>query len=231
MEVFKVSRDIAQLIILQRIELASPFLKRLRKLFGRYIFSNFLSKYFINISEIGHKYYLLMKNEYEVIQNFLKPGQNILSIGAGIGGLELLISKKKLNTKVSFIEKNYISKKIIYGWDDNNLEAYNNLNLLEKFLLKNNMEAKSFQIFDFDKDKFPKEKFDLIISIYSLDFHYNFELYRKYFQQVTNDETIIIFDTIRPEYFKNIFQEVNIIKTDDNTLHKSKRIACRCFIK
>ena len=231
MEVFKVSRDIAQLIILQRIELASPFLKRLRKLFGRYIFSNFFSKYFINISEIGHKYYLLMKNEYEVIQNFLKPGQNILSVGSGIGGLELLVSKKNLNTKVSFIEKNYISKKIIYGWDDNNLEAYNNLNLLEKFLLKNNMEAKSFQIFDFDKDKLPKEKFDLIISIYSLDFHYNFELYRKYFQQVTNDETIIIFDTIRPEYFKNIFQEVNIIKTDDNTLHKSKRIACRCFIK
>ena len=37
MEVFKVNREIAQLIILQRIELASPFLKRLRKLFGRYI--------------------------------------------------------------------------------------------------------------------------------------------------------------------------------------------------
>ena len=231
MEVFKVNREIAQLIILQRIELASPFLKRLRKLFGRYIFSNFFSKYFINISEIGHKYYLLMKNEYEVIQNFLKPGQNILSVGSGIGGLELLVSKKNLNTKVSFVEKNYISKKIIYGWDDSNLEAYNNLNLLEEFLLKNNMEPKSFQIFDFDKDKLPKEKFDLIISIYSLDFHYNFELYRKYFQEVSNNETIIIFDTIRPEYFKNIFHEVSIIKIDNNTIHKSKRIACRHFIK
>ena len=231
MEVFKVNRKIAQLIILQRIELASPFLKRLRKLFGRYIFSNFFSKYFINISEIGHKYYLLMKNEYEVIQNFLKPGQNILSVGSGIGGLELLVSKKNLNTKVSFVEKNYISKKIIYGWDDSNLEAYNNLNLLEEFLLKNNMEPKSFQIFDFDKDELPKEKFDLIISIYSLDFHYNFELYRKYFQEASNNETIIIFDTIRPEYFKNIFHEVSIIKIDDNTIHKSKRIACRHFIK
>ena len=231
MEVFKVNRKIAQLIILQRIELASPFLKRLRKLFGRYIFSNFFLKYFTNISEIGHKYYSLMKNEYEVIQNFLKPGQNILSVGSGIGGLELLVSKKNLNTKVSFVEKNYISKKIIYGWDDSNLEAYNNLNLLEEFLLKNNMEPKSFQIFDFDKDKLPEEKFDLIISIYSLDFHYNFELYRKYFQEVSNNETIIIFDTIRPEYFKNIFHEVNIIKIDDNTLHKSKRIACRHFIK
>ena len=231
MEVFKVNRDIARLIILQRIELASPFLKRLRKLFGRYIFSNFFSKYFINISEIEHKYYLLMKNEYEVIQNFLKPGQNILSVGSGIGGLELLVSKKNLNTKVSFVEKNYISKKIIYGWDDSNLEAYNNLNLLEEFLLKNNMEPKSFQIFDFDKDELPKEKFDLIISIYSLDFHYNFELYRKYFQEASNNETIIIFDTIRPEYFKNIFHEVSIIKIDNNTIHKSKRIACRHFIK
>ena len=229
MEVFKVNRKIAQLIILQRIELASPFLKRLRKLFGRYIFSNFFSKYFINISEIGHKYYLLMKNEYEVIQNFLKPGQNILSVGSGIGGLELLVSKKNLNTKVSFVEKNYISKKIIYGWDDSNLEAYNNLNLLEEFLLKNNMEPKSFQIFDFDKDELPKEKFDLIISIYSLDFHYNFELYRKYFQEASNNETIIIFDTIRPEYFKTIFDEINVIKSDENTLHKSKRIACRLF--
>ena len=114
MEVFKVNRKIAQLIILQRIELASPFLKRLRKLFGRYIFSNFFLKYFTNISTIGNKYYLLMKNEYEVIQNFLKPGQNILSVGSGIGGLELLVSKKNLNTKVSFVEKNYISKKIIY---------------------------------------------------------------------------------------------------------------------
>ena len=231
MEVFKVNREIAQLIILQRIELASPFLKRLRKLFGRYIFSNFFSKYFINISEIGHKYYLLMKNEYEVIQNFLKPGQNILSVGSGIGGLELLVSKKNPNTKVSFIEKNYISKKIIYGWDNSNSEAYNNLNLLEKFLLKNNMEPKSFQIFDFDKDKLPKKNFNLIISIYSLDFHYNFELYRKYFQEVSNNETIIIFDTIRPEYFKNIFHEVSIIKIDNNTIHKSKRIACRHFIK
>ena len=230
MEVFKVSRNIAHLIILQRIELASPFLTRARRLFGRYLFSSFFSKYFINISEIGHKYYLLMQNEYKFIENFLKSGQNILSVGSGVGGLELLVSKKQSNTKVSFIEKNYISKKVKYGWDYKNLEAYNDLNLLKEFLLINHMEPKSFKIFDFDKDELPKEKFDLIISLYSLDFHYNFELYSKYFKQVSNNETIIIFDTIRPEFFKKIFEEVNIIKTDNNTLHKSKRIACRHFI-
>tara|TARA_Y100001958_G_C21181635_1_gene511379 strand:- start:574 stop:1269 length:696 start_codon:yes stop_codon:yes gene_type:complete len=227
MEAFRVNRDIAHLIILQRIELSGLFLRKLRKLFGRHIYSNFLSKYLINISEIGKKYYKLMQNEYTNIQNYLNPGQNILSVGSGIGGLEILILKNNLNTKVSFVEKNYISKKIVYGWDKNNKEAYNSLNLLDEFLTNNNVKKKMFQIFNFDKDELPKEKFDLIISLYSLDFHYDFELYRKYFQQVSNEETVIIFDTIRPEYFEKVFKEVKIIKTDENTVHKSKRIACK----
>ena len=230
MDAFKLNRDIAQLVILQRIELAGPFLKRLRKLFGRRLFSNFFSKYLVNASNIASKYYLLMKNEYKFIENYLSPGQNILSVGSGVGGLELLISKKISNTKISFIEKNYISKKIKYGWDDSNMEAYNSLNLLEKFLLINNIEEKSFRIYDFDKDKLPNEEFDLIISLYSLDFHYNFDLYKSYFKQISNDKTIIIFDTIRPNYFKNIFKEVNILKNDEDTIHKSKRIACRFLI-
>ena len=227
MEVFRVNRNIAHLIVLQRIELAGLFLKKLRKLFGRYIYSNFISKYFININKVGEKYYKLMQNEYKKIHNYLKPGQNILSVGAGIGGLEILILQNNLNTKVSFVEKNYISKKIVYGWDKNNNEAYNSLNLLNKFLVDNNIKKETFQIFDFDEDELPKEKFDVIISLYSLDFHYDFELYRKYFQQVSTQETVIIFDTIRPEYFEKIFKEVKIIQTDKNTVHKSKRIACK----
>ncbi len=227
MEVFRVNRNIAHLIVLQRIELAGLFLKKLRKLFGRYIYSNFISKYFININKVGEKYYKLMQNEHRIIQNYLKPGQNILSVGAGVGGLEILILQNNLNTKVSFVEKNYISKKIVYGWDKNNNEAYNSLNLMDKFLFDNNIKKETFQIFDFDEDELPKEKFDVIISLYSLDFHYDFELYRKYFQQVSTQETVIIFDTIRPEYFEKIFKEVKIIQTDKNTVHKSKRIACK----
>ena len=42
-------------------------------------------------------------------------------------------------------------------------------------------------------------------------------------------ETIIIFDTIRAEHFKNVFQNVDIIKEDNNTVHKSKRIVCKKF--
>jgi len=231
METFKFSRDIAQLAILQRIELSGSVLKKIRKLFGRYLFTNFFSKYLISVPIISDKYYNLMNKEYLLIEKFLKPNQDILSIGSGIGGLEILIKKRIKNNKISFIEKNYISKKIKYGWDDKNKEGYNSLYLLEKFLIKNGIEKNSFDIYDFDEGNFPDKKFDLILSIYSLDYHYNFEIYFDYFKQVSNDSTIIIFDTIRPEYFKNIFREVSVIKEDNDTLHKSKRIACRILLR
>ena len=229
MDVFRLNRDIAQLAVLQRIELADINLKRIRKLFGRYMFSNFFSKYFINVSTIGRNYYKLMRDEFETIQKYLNPGQNILSVGSGIGGLELIIAKEISNIKLNFVEKNYISKKIKYGWDDSNSEAYNSLHLLEKFLTLNSINKEIYKIFDFDKDVLPIKEFDIIISLYSLDFHYNFDLYKNYFKKNSNDKTLIIFDTIRPEYFKTIFDEINVIKSDENTLHKSKRIACRLF--
>ena len=71
----------------------------------------------------------------------------------------------------------------------------------------------------------------MITSLYSLDFHYNFEIYQNYLSKVSDDNTIIIFDTIRADYFKNLFEYVEIVKIDSNTLHKSKRIACRIFKK
>ena len=48
MEDLKLTRDMAQLAILQRIELANKLLMRARKLFGRYLFSKIFSRYFIN---------------------------------------------------------------------------------------------------------------------------------------------------------------------------------------
>ena len=68
-----------------------------------------------------------------------------------------------------------------------------------------------------------------ILVVSSLDYHYDFQIYSNYLKKVMNKETILIFDTIRPEYFKNIFEHVEIIKEDFKTVHKSKRIACKIF--
>ena len=172
-----------------------------------------------------------MLNEFLTIEKFINNNDNhFLSIGGGIGGLELIINQKFENKNYSFIERNYISKKVKYGWGGMiNDEAYNDLNLQKIFLIMNNMSEEQINIYDYDKDSLPEKKFDVIISLLSLDYHYDFYLYIDYLKKVSKPTTKIIFDTIRSEYFKDIFKNVEIIKTDSNTVHKSKRLICSQF--
>ena len=232
MKSFFLPNNAARLIVLQRIELLSPLLIKVRKIFGRYVFSNLITKYFLNPDLIGKKYHEVMLNEFLTIEKFINSNDNyFLSIGGGIGGLEILINKKFLNKNYYFIERNYISKKVKYGWGGmSNNEAYNDLNLQKTFLKMNNMLEEQINIFDYDKGNLPEKKFDIIISLLSLDYHYDFNLYIDYLKKVSKTDTKIIFDTIRADYFKKIFKNVDIIRTDENTVHKSKRIICSQFL-
>ena len=228
---FYLDKKEARLIILQRIELSNIFLRRIRKLLGRYLFTNFISKFFLNPKTLGKLYFNDMKNEYECIKNYIDPeNKNILSIGGGLGGLEIILNNNFDVKNFSFIERNFVSKKVRYGWDINNNEAYNDLNLLNNFLVKNGLYQSKFSIFDYDKDELPNKKFDLVISLFSLDYHYNFDVYLDYLKKNTHKDTKIIFDTIRVDYFKSIFKEVILINSRTNTVHSSKRIICSNFI-
>ena len=228
---FQLNKKEARLIILQRIELLSNFLKSVRKFFGRYFFTNFISKYFLSTKNVGKVYFEDMYQEFASINSAIDPqNKNLLSIGGGLGGLELVINKKFNVKSFTFIERNYVSKKIKYGWDNKNNEAYNDIGIQKNFLTKNGMESSKFKIFDYDNDQLPKDKFDIIISLFSLDYHYDFTIYLEYLKNNTHKESKIIFDTIRPDYFKNIFNEVIILKDRTKTIHGSKRIMCSNFI-
>ena len=224
------SRAIARLVLLQRIELKKSRLKKIRKLFGRYIFTNFVSKFLIFPSEINLNYYSIMNEEYEKLKKIAEfSNKKILSIGSGMCGLELIINSKSNNTYFTIIEKDYVSKKVIYGWDEDNKEGYNNLDLLKTFLEDNGMLS-NFEICNFDTDNLPIKKFDYIISLYSMDYHYNFDIYSEYIKKVSSEETKIIFDTIRPDYFKKIFHNVDVLSIDEKEIHNSKRIICNKFV-
>ena len=228
-EKFLLPKKAARIVVLQRIELASLFVKKLRKLFGRYIFSNFITKFFLDTEDIASKYYKTMSNEFLSIKKYINKNDNLLlSIGGGIGGLEVIINKNFKNKTFYFIERNYISKKVKYGWGND--EAYNNFNLQKSFLKINDMNEKDFYLVDFDNDKLPLIKFDIITSLFSLDYHYDFHLYIEYLKKVSKPNTKIIFDTIRAEYFKKLFKNVEIINLDVDTVHRSKRIVCSNFI-
>ena len=235
MDRFKVNNKSSQLIVLQRIEIAGFFIKKLRKSLGRYFFTNFISKFFLSKSNVGKRYYEVMLKEFLLISKEIECPvfKNFLSIGSGLGGLEVLINNKIGPKKFFFIERNFISKKVCYGWGGKtNSEAYNNILEQKNFLLENNIDNKNINIFDFDKDKdkFPKLKFDVIISLLSMDYHYDFSLYEKYLKNVSTENTKIIFDTIRPDYFKKVFKKIKILDKKSDTVHKSKRLLCSGFI-
>ena len=229
MEDLKFTRDMAQLAVLQRIELADKSLMKVRKLFGRYLFSKLFSKYLINEKKVFKNYLKIISNEYQNIEKYLNDGQKILSIGGGIGGLEALILKKFPKTKIDLIEKNYISDKIRYGWDNKNQEGYNNLLLTENFFNLNGIDNTQYDIYDYDKKNFPNKSYNLIISLYSLDYHYDFNIYFNYLKSVSNENTKIIFDTIRPDFFYKVFENLSVVKRNELTVHKSKRIVCIKF--
>ena len=228
---FDVNNKEARLIVLQRIELCSNFLNKIRKFFGRYIFSNFVTKFFLNSKTIGKSYYDRMSEEFKTLENHIDhKDKNLLSIGSGMGGLEVILNNNCEVNFFDFIERNFVSKKVVYGWSDNNSEAYNNLNLQTEFLVKNGLPEEKFKVFDFDKDTLPSKKFDVVISLYSLDYHYDFNQYANYLKENTHKESKIIFDTVRPDFFKSVFKDVIILNETTKRMHSSKRLLCKNFL-
>ena len=67
------------------------------------------------------------------------------------------------------------------------------------------------------------------MPLYSLDYHYDFNIYSNYLRSVSNESTKIIFDTIRPDFFNKLFENLSVVKKNELTVHKSKRIVCINF--
>ena len=172
-----------------------------------------------------------MSEEFKTFENHIDHNdKNILSIGGGMGGLEVILNNNCEVIFFDFIERNFVSKKVVYGWSNNNSEAYNNLNLQTEFLVKNGLPKEKFKVFDFDKDILPSKKFDVVISLYSLDYHYDFNQYATYLKENTHKESKIIFDTVRPDFFKSVFKDVIILSETTKRVHSSKRLLCKNFL-
>jgi hypothetical protein len=92
------------------------------------------------------------------------------------------------------------------------------------------LPKEKFKVFDFDKDTLPSKKFDVVISLYSLDYHYDFNQYEVHLKENTHKESKIIFDTVRPDFFKSVFKEVVILSETTKRVHSPKRLLCKKFL-
>jgi hypothetical protein len=229
---FFLDKKMLPMILFQRNELLNSFQKRVRRVLGRILFTNLFVYLGNSQAIIEKKYFLICKKEFSRLKNYFpRPFKNILSIGCGIGGLEYFFSHIKSIIKIDLIDRNFVSRKVIYGFDLTNREAYNNLDYTRKFLLSNGISNKKFEIFNYDKDKLPTKKYDLIISLLSLDFHYPFSIYKNYIKKISNLRTVLILDTNRPNYFKSMYKKVKIIKKVTNNIHPYYRIICQQIIE
>ena len=75
---FNIDKAMCRLIMFQRNEILTNFQKKVRKLFGRYLFTQFFS-YFNNLNYVSSRYYEISHKEYDEIKSHIKNDNFSLS--------------------------------------------------------------------------------------------------------------------------------------------------------
>ncbi len=218
--------------LLQRNNYLSPFQKKIRKLFGRFLFTNFFIFFFNSTSRINSKLDKESKIEFNELINFL-PSKiyNVVDIGSGLGIINIFLEKHFTN-KINFtlIDKNRIEKKVTYGFC-NEGEFYNNFSLTADFLKNHGINMNQIKLIDSDDINIINNKFDLVISLLSMGYHYPINQYLSFLKKNTHKNTIFIFDvSFENEEINKIsqlFKIVEIVKKSKEVRHNYVRVCCR----
>ena len=227
----KINKRHQKLLLLQRIDLISEKQRTIRKKFGRFLFTNFFVNFFISQKEIENKINDDFLKEFNSIKSYLpKSSKNILDIGCGLGVINIYLndyySKKSYFT---LIDKNYVDKKVAYGFN-NNSESYNKLEITKDILILNGFKIEQLQLIDADENFVLNNKYELIISLFSMGYHYPIENYIDIIKKISTKSTKVIFD-LSMEYnelnkVKKYFNKVVIIKNDDEVKQNYLRLLC-----
>ena len=231
----KLNKDHKKYILLQRNEYMSSFQKKIRKSLGRYLFTNIFINFFNSSNIIEEKLNIGFKDEFKSIEKFIpKNANNILDIGCGLGIINVFLNEfylKKPN--FTLIDKDYVEKTIFYGFNKQG-EGYNNLKITENFLLTNNLEQKQLEILNANSNFRLNKKYDLVISLFSMGYHYPIDIYLDKLKKCTTKNTIIIFDLALEynslEKIKKNFETIKIIKEDANVKQNYIRLCCQGII-
>ena len=227
----KINKKHQKLLLLQRIDLISDKQRTIRKKFGRFLFTNFFVNFFISKKEIEEKINEEFLKEFNSIKSYLpKSSKNILDIGCGLGAINIYLNDYYSNKSYfTLIDKNYVDKKVAYGFN-NNSESYNKLETTKDFLILNGFKTKQLKLINADENFVINNKYELIISLFSMGYHYPIENYIDIIKKNSRKSTKVIFD-LSMEYnelnkVKNFFNKVVIIKSDNKVKQNYLRLLC-----
>ena len=220
-----------KLLLLQRNEFLSPIQKKIRKLFGRLLFTKFFIHFFQyqNLDDlVGNA----IENEFDNIKKYIpKDIENVMDIGCGLGLINIFINENLKNIKkFHLLDKNKIDSKIKYGFSKN-YESYNQLLLTKKILINNGVPKEKINLIDVNEHfSFKEKSVDLVISLVSMGYHYPISEYASLLKKISTNQTIFIFD-LATEYqdlniLNHYFKYYEIIEKTDSK-HPRYRVLCK----
>ena len=197
-----------------------PFLKQLFSWYSRQVEPS------IRYQSIIEDYTTIMKQEFATVRPHLPTTiKNILGIGPGVAGLEILFSQHYSTMQANaptliLIDKSKIDP-IQYGFHET-AAAYNSLALAKSILTDNGQPAKKTYVYEAEATHECMAKFegqvDLITSLIAWGFHFPVDTYLAFAQKILKKEGQLIID-VRKEtnglaQLKNAFKTVQIIHED-----------------
>jgi len=171
-----------------------------------------------------------LKKEIDEFERFFfsENINNLVSIGPGNGLVELLLIKKYLIKKILLIDIE-ISETHDYGFRENS-SGYAELDETKKFFINNQIDKGSISLCNPNLRAIPNFSFDMLISTYSMGFHYPCNPYFEFIMNNSNKGSIIILDIKRGvsdkglEMIKESFELVSTINYKISDRIKLKKI-------
>lgn len=124
---------------------------------------------------IAHSYWDDMAKEMGELQPHLGKTNSILDIGAGMGGIDVLLNNELHPQTITLLDKEAVESRIWYGFNASGA-AYNSFSASLELLRANGVDCDLWTV-NADTDPFPAGPFDLVVSLLSWGFHYPVSVY------------------------------------------------------
>ncbi len=194
----------------------------------KFIFKTVLPLYYkVGLKPLIRRYMSSCEIDFQNLKPHLDINKlecKILDIGAGFSGISVFLfhflGKK---TKFCLLDRDSVTAdwKIGYHHDANSFSSYNSFPLVKIFLKASGLHHNNVKTIDINKQPFPENaKFDIVISLLSMGYHYPIDVYADGIRKTTNKGAKIFLD-LRDGYY-NLAEVENVLNAKATLIKTSK---------